>query len=53
MNLDFAFLNWGVMQSFVLEGLVFSFRLKLVAVVGASSWARCWRRCGCRASPGW
>ncbi len=34
MNLDFSFLTWGVVQSFVLKGLVFSIQLTLIAMVG-------------------
>jgi glutamate/aspartate transport system permease protein len=34
MNLDFTFLNWGVIQSFVLKGLIFSVQLTLIAMVG-------------------
>jgi glutamate/aspartate transport system permease protein len=34
MNLDFSFLNWGVIQSFVLKGLFFSIQLTLIAMVG-------------------
>jgi glutamate/aspartate transport system permease protein len=34
MNLDFTFLNWGVIQSFVLKGLFFSIQLTLIAMVG-------------------
>jgi glutamate/aspartate transport system permease protein len=34
MNLDFSFLTWGVVQSFVLKGLVFSVQLTLIAMVG-------------------
>jgi glutamate/aspartate transport system permease protein len=34
MNLDFGFLTWGVVQSFVLKGLVFSVQLTIVAMVG-------------------
>ena len=34
MNLDFAFLNWGVISSFVLKGLLFSIQLTLVAMIG-------------------
>ena len=34
MNLDFAFLNWGVVSSFVLKGLFFSVQLTLIAMVG-------------------
>ena len=34
MNLDFAFLSWSVLSSFVLKGLVFSVELTLTAMVG-------------------
>ncbi len=34
MNLDFSFLNWGVVSSFVLKGFIFSIQLTLVAMVG-------------------
>jgi glutamate/aspartate transport system permease protein len=34
MNLDFSFLSWDVLSSFVLKGLVFSFQLTLIAMVG-------------------
>ncbi|MFO0443590.1 MAG: amino acid ABC transporter permease [Betaproteobacteria bacterium] len=34
MNLDFSFLTWDVLSSFVLKGLVFSFQLTLIAMVG-------------------
>jgi glutamate/aspartate transport system permease protein len=34
MNLDFAFLNWGVISSFVVKGLIFSVQLTLIAMVG-------------------
>ncbi|MFZ5550075.1 MAG: amino acid ABC transporter permease [Pseudomonadota bacterium] len=34
MNLDFAFLNWGVVSSFITKGLVFSIQLTLIAMVG-------------------
>jgi glutamate/aspartate transport system permease protein len=34
MNLDFTFLNWQVIQSFVLKGLLFSIQLTLIAMVG-------------------
>ena len=34
MNLDFTFLNWSVVSSFVLKGLVFSVQLTLIAMVG-------------------
>ena len=34
MTLDFAFLNWGVVSSFVLKGFYFSVQLTLVAMIG-------------------
>ncbi|MCV2421837.1 amino acid ABC transporter permease [Paucibacter sp. DJ2R-2] len=34
MNLDFSFLNWGVIGSYVLQGFYFSVQLTLVAMVG-------------------
>ncbi|MBT9553126.1 MAG: amino acid ABC transporter permease [Hydrogenophaga sp.] len=34
MNLDFAFLDWSVLSSFVLKGLIFSVQLTLIAMVG-------------------
>jgi glutamate/aspartate transport system permease protein len=34
MNLDFSFLSWQVVSSFVLKGLVFSVQLTLVAMIG-------------------
>jgi glutamate/aspartate transport system permease protein len=34
MNLDFSFLTWGVLQSFVAKGLIFSVQLTLVAMIG-------------------
>ena len=34
MNLDFAFLNWGVVSSFVVKGFIFSIQLTLVAMIG-------------------
>ena len=34
MNLDFAFLNWGVVSSFVAKGFYFSVQLTLVAMIG-------------------
>ncbi|MEK8051434.1 amino acid ABC transporter permease [Ideonella sp. DXS22W] len=34
LNLDYSFLTWDVLQSFVLKGLIFSFQLTLVAMVG-------------------
>lgn len=33
-DLDFSFLTWGVIQGFVVKGLVFSIQLTLVAMVG-------------------
>jgi glutamate/aspartate transport system permease protein len=34
MTLDFGFLTWGVLSSYVLKGLIFSIQLTLVAMVG-------------------
>jgi glutamate/aspartate transport system permease protein len=34
MNLDFAFLNWGVVSSFILKGLFFSLQLTVTAMIG-------------------
>ncbi len=34
MNLDFSFLSWEVLSSFVLKGLIFSVQLTLVAMIG-------------------
>jgi glutamate/aspartate transport system permease protein len=34
MNLDFAFLSWDVLSSFVAKGLIFSIQLTLIAMVG-------------------
>ena len=34
MNLDFAFLSWSVVSSFVLKGFLFSLQLTLIAMVG-------------------
>ncbi len=34
MNLDFAFLNWGVINSFIVKGLIFSVQLTLIAMIG-------------------
>ncbi|MCA0242633.1 MAG: amino acid ABC transporter permease [Proteobacteria bacterium] len=34
MNLDFAFLNWNVVSSFVVKGLIFSVQLTLIAMIG-------------------
>lgn len=34
LNLDFTFLDWGVVSGFVLKGLVFSVQLTLIAMVG-------------------
>ena len=34
MNLDFTFLNWGVVSSFVLKGLFFSIQLTVIAMIG-------------------
>jgi glutamate/aspartate transport system permease protein len=34
MNLDFSFLNWGVVSSFVVKGFFFSIQLTIVAMIG-------------------
>ena len=34
MNLDFAFLNWGVVSSYVAKGFFFSIQLTLIATIG-------------------
>ncbi len=34
MNLDFTFLTWSVISSFVLKGLIFSVQLTVVAMIG-------------------
>jgi glutamate/aspartate transport system permease protein len=34
MNLDFNFLNWGVVSSFIAKGFFFSLQLTLVAMIG-------------------
>jgi glutamate/aspartate transport system permease protein len=34
MNLDFSFLNWAVVSSFILKGLVFSIQLTITAMIG-------------------
>ena len=34
MNLDFAFLSWNVISSFVVKGLIFSIQLTVIAMVG-------------------
>jgi len=34
MNLDFAFLDWGVISSFIAKGFIFSVQLTLVAMIG-------------------
>ncbi|MEL4179565.1 amino acid ABC transporter permease [Roseateles sp. PN1] len=34
MNLDFAFLDWGVVSSFILKGLIFSIQLTVIATLG-------------------
>ena len=34
LNLDFAFLSWGVVSSFIVKGFVFSVELTLIAMVG-------------------
>ncbi|MFM9884996.1 MAG: amino acid ABC transporter permease [Burkholderiales bacterium] len=34
MNLDFSFLNWGVISSFIAKGFIFSVQLTLIAMIG-------------------
>ena len=34
LNLDFGFFNWALIQSFILKGLLFSFQLTVVAMIG-------------------
>jgi glutamate/aspartate transport system permease protein len=34
MNLDFSFMTWGVISSFVIKGFIFSIQLTLIAMVG-------------------
>ena len=34
MNLDFGFFNWGLIQSFIIKGLIFSVELTIVAMIG-------------------
>ena len=34
LNLDFGFLNWGVVSSFVAKGFFFSIQLTLIAMIG-------------------
>ena len=34
LNLDFGFFNWALVQSFILKGLIFSFQLTVVAMIG-------------------
>jgi glutamate/aspartate transport system permease protein len=34
MNLDFSFLNWGVISSFVAKGFFFSVQLTIIAMIG-------------------
>ena len=34
LNLDFSFLNWDVVSSFVLKGLIFSVQLTVIAMIG-------------------
>jgi glutamate/aspartate transport system permease protein len=38
MTLDFTFLTWGVISSFVVKGFVFSVQLTLVAMLGGIVW---------------
>lgn len=34
LNLDFGFLNWAVIQSYILKGLFFSIQLTVIAMIG-------------------
>jgi len=34
LNLDFSFLNWALIQSFVVKGFLFSVQLTLIAMIG-------------------
>jgi len=34
LNLDYSFLNWGVIQSFIAKGFWFSIQLTLIAMIG-------------------
>jgi glutamate/aspartate transport system permease protein len=34
MNLDFTFINWGLINSFIVKGLIFSVQLTLIAMIG-------------------
>ena len=34
MNLDFAFMDWGVVSSFIVKGLIFSVQLTVIAMIG-------------------
>jgi len=34
LNVDFGFLTWGVVSSFIVKGLIFSVQLTLVAMIG-------------------
>jgi glutamate/aspartate transport system permease protein len=34
LNLDFGFLDWGVVSSFVLKGFIYSVQLTIVAMIG-------------------
>lgn len=43
LALDFSFYNGDLIHNFVLKGLYFSVMLTVVATLGASCWAPCWR----------
>jgi len=34
MNIDFTFLNWGVVSSFIVKGFIFSVQLTIIAMLG-------------------
>jgi len=34
LNLDFSFLNWQIISSFIAKGFIFSIQLTLIAMIG-------------------
>ena len=34
LNLDFSFLNWQIISSFIAKGFIFSVQLTLIAMIG-------------------
>ena len=53
LNLDFSFLNWGLIQSFVVKGFIFSVQLTLIAMIGGIALGTVVALCDCRARSGW